>query len=156
VIAILRQAHAAVENARSRGQPADPEQLKQLRDRYDEAVRLGITLNRLRDWDGDGNHPGYTLGCWLRDYAGQVWLFTREPAVEWTNNISERGAKAAKRHQAVSGYWHTQATLARWCRIRSYLDSATAHGLTALDAVTAALAGKPWLPAVPAADLIAA
>jgi len=22
------------------------------------------------------------------------------------NNVSERGAKAAKRHQAVSGYWH--------------------------------------------------
>ena len=45
------------------------------------------------------------------------------------NNVSERGAKAAKRHQAVSGYWHTQHTLARWCRIRSYLDSATAHGI---------------------------
>jgi len=26
--------------------------------------------------------------------------------VSWTNNVSERGAKAAKRHQAVSGYWH--------------------------------------------------
>jgi len=62
------------------------------------------------------------------------------------NNVSEQGAKAAKRHQAVSGYWHTQQTLARWCRIRSYLDSAAAHGLTALDAITAALAGKPWLP----------
>ena len=55
------------------------------------------------------------------------------------NNISERGAKAAKRHQAVSGYWHNQRTLARWCRTRSYLDSAAAHGLTALDAITAAL-----------------
>jgi hypothetical protein len=98
------------------------------------------------------NHPGYVLGCWLRDYAGQVWLFTREPAVDWTNNVCEQGAKAAKRHQAVSGYWHTQATLARWCRIRSYLDPAAACGLTALDAVTAALAGRPWLPAaVPAA-----
>lgn len=96
---------------------------------------------------------GYALGCWLRDYAGQVWLFTREPAVDWTNNVSEQGAKAAKRHQAVSGYWHNQRTLARWCRTRSYLDSAAAHGLTALDAVTAALTGKPWLPlpAVPAA-----
>jgi len=82
------------------------------------------------------------LGSWLRGYAGQVWLFTSEPAVEWTNNVSERGAKAAKRHQAVSGYWHTGATLARWCRIRSYLDSATAHGHTALDAISAALAGK--------------
>ena len=34
-----------------------------------------------------------------------------------------------------SGYWHTLATLARWCRIRSYLDSAAAHGITALDAI---------------------
>jgi hypothetical protein len=39
----------------------------------------------------------------------------------------------------------------RWCRIRSYLDSAAAHGLTALEAITAALSGKPWLPAIPAA-----
>ena len=151
VIEVLREAHKAVEDALARGDPAlDAEPLAKLRQRYDEAVAFGITHNGHRDWH-DGNHPGYTLGCWLRDYAGQVWLFTREPAVDWTNNVSEQGAKAAKRHQAVSGYWHTQATLARWCRIRSYLDSAAACGLTALDAVTAALAGRPWLPAVPAA-----
>jgi hypothetical protein len=43
------------------------------------------------------------------DTAGpeeQVFLFTRDFSVDWTNNVSERGAKAAKRHQAVSGYWH--------------------------------------------------
>ncbi|MGI8445798.1 MAG: hypothetical protein ACR2MP_01145 [Streptosporangiaceae bacterium] len=90
--------------------------------------------------------PGYTLGCWLRDYAGQAWLFTREPGVEWTDNCSEQAVKAAKRHQAVSGYWHTPRTLARWCLIRSYLDSAADHGLTALDAITRALNGNPWLP----------
>jgi hypothetical protein len=146
VIEILREAHRLTEQARARGDPADAELLAKLRERYDEAVAFGITHNRLRDWDGDGNHPGYALGCWLRGYADQVWLFTREPAVEWTNNVSEQGAKAAKRHQAVSGYWHTQQTLARWCRIRSYLDSATAHGITALDAITTALTGKPWLP----------
>jgi len=112
VIEILREAHGLVEEARARDGPADAELLAKLRQRYDEAVAFGIIHNRHRDWD-DGNHPGYVLGCWLRDYAGQVWLFTREPAVEWTNNISEQGAKAAKRHQAVSGYWHTQATLAR-------------------------------------------
>ena len=69
------------------------------------------------------------------------------PDVEWTSNSAERAVKGPKRHQAVSGYWHTQATLGRWCRIRSYLDSAANHGLTALDAITSALAGKPWLPA---------
>jgi hypothetical protein len=65
------------------------------------------------------------------------------------NNCSEQAVKAAKRHQAVSGYWHTQRTLARWCRIRSYLDSAANYGITALDAITRALAGDPWLPAPP-------
>jgi transposase len=63
------------------------------------------------------------------------------------NNCSEQAVKAAKRHQAVSGYWHTQSTLAPWCRIRSYLESAANHGLDAIDATSTALAGKPWLPA---------
>ena len=151
IIAILREAHQAVEEARARGSTAlGADLLGKLRERYDEAAASGIIHNRLRDWH-EGNHPGYALGCWLRDYKEQVFLFTRDFAVDWTTNVAERGAKAAKRHQAVSGYWHTLATLARWCRIRSYLDSAAAHGLTALEAITAALSGKPWLPAIPAA-----
>ena len=150
VITILREAHEAVEAARARGDTAlDPQLLAGLRERYDTAAASGITHNRLRDWH-EGNHPGYALGCWLRDYKEQVLLFTRHFNVDWTNNVSERGAKAAKRHQAVSGYWHTLATLARWCRIRSYLDSAAAHGVTVLEAIRDALAGKPWLPPLPA------
>jgi hypothetical protein len=31
------------------------------------------------------------------------------------------------------------------------MDSAASHGLTALDAITRALAGNPWLPAPAAA-----
>jgi hypothetical protein len=150
IIAVLREAHRAVEDARARGDTAlDQKVLDDLRERYDTAVRSGIIHNRLRDWD-TGNHPGYSLGTWLRDYKEQVFLFTRQFAVSWTNNISERGAKAAKRHQAVSGYWHNLATLARWCRLRSYLDTAAAHGVTALDAIRTAIEGKPWLPPLPA------
>jgi transposase len=150
IIAILRQAHRAVEEARARGDTSlNPEVLGDLRERYDKAVAHGIIHNRLRDWD-DGNHPGYSLGCWLRDYKEQVWLFTRDFRADWVNNVSERGAKAAKRHQAVSGYWHSLATLTRWCRIRSYLDSAMAHGVTAIDAIRAAIEGTPWLPPLPA------
>jgi hypothetical protein len=150
IIATLREAHQAVEDARARGSTAlDADLLDKLRQRYDEAAAFGITHNRLRDWH-DGNHPGYALGCWLRQYKEQVFLFTRDFTVDWTNNVSERGAKAAKRHQAVSGYWHSLATLTRWCTIRSYLDSAAAHGITALDAIGSAIAGKPWLPPFPA------
>jgi transposase len=150
IIAVLAEAHRAVEEARARGDTSlNPEALDELRERYDKAVAHGVTHNRLRDW-ASGNHPGYALGCWLRDYKEQVFLFTRDFAVNWTNNVSERGAKAAKRHQAVSGYWHSLATLARWCRIRSYLDSATAHGVTALHAVRGVIQGNPWLPPLPA------
>jgi transposase len=146
IIATLREAHQAVQDARARSSTAlGADLLDELRQRYDEAAAFGITHNRLRDWH-DGNHPGYALDCWLRDYKEQVFLFTRDFAADWTTNVAERGAKSAKRHQAVSGYWHSLATLARWCRIRSYLDSAAAHGITALDAI----AGKPWLPPFPA------
>jgi hypothetical protein len=134
-----------IEEAQARGDPASAAQARvNLRRRYDEAVAFGITHNH-RDWH-DGDHPGYALVTWLRDYAPQMWLFTLEVSVDWTNNVSERGAKAAKRHQAVSGYWQSHATLQRWCRLRSYLGSALAHGLTALDAITRALEGNPWLP----------
>lgn len=156
VIGVLREAHRAVEEARAAGRRSlDPDQLKQLRDRYDKAVRLGIALGRWQEWDG-GNHPGYVLGCWLRDHADQVWLFTEQFDVEWTSNSAERSVKGPKRHQAVSGYWHTQATLARWCRIRSYLDSSMNHGLGAHEAISAALAVRPWLPPAPADVAVAA
>jgi transposase len=145
---VLREAHAAVTKAKAAGQSAaDAGVLAGLRARYDEAVAFGQAHNRHRDWD-DGNHPGYTLACWLADYAEQVWLFTTAFDVEWTNNSSERAIKDPKRHQAVSGYWHTQRTLGRFCRIRSYLVSARNHGVNAVAAIHAALAGKPWLPTV--------
>jgi len=66
--------------------------------------------------------------------------------VPWTNNASEQALKGPKRHQAVSGYWHSVTTLGDYCRVRSYLVSARGHGIRATDAIHAALAGKPWLP----------
>jgi transposase len=150
VRAILAEAHDAVTAAKADGrQHLDPDLLADLRARYDHAVAAGIIHNRHRDWDGDGNHPGYALATWLTAYADQIWLFTRAFDVDWTNNASERGVKPAKRHQAVSGYWQTHQTLARWCRNASYLTSARNHGLTVLDAIHTALDGHPWLP-VPA------
>ena len=146
VIKILGKAHEHAEGARARGGTAlDPQVLAGLRAEYDKAVTSGIVHNRHRDWDS-GNHPGYTLATWLKTHAEQVWLFTRHLTVDWTSNAAERGVKPAKRHQAVSGYWQNDQTLARWCLINSYLTTARNHGLTVLDAITRALTGHPWLP----------
>jgi transposase len=146
VCTVLGQAHDLAQTPRERGDSTlDPDVLAGLRARYDAAVTSGITHNRHRDWDS-GNHPGYTLATWLNTHAEQVWLFTRNLAVDWTSNAAERGVKPAKRHQAVSGYWQNDQTLARWCLINSYLTTARNHGLTVLDAITRALTGSPWLP----------
>jgi hypothetical protein len=76
-------------SAGARGDTAlDQEALADLRERYDTAAKQS---------------PGCSPGTWLRDYQEQVFLFAREFAVSWTNNVSERGAKAAKRHQAIAG-----------------------------------------------------
>jgi transposase len=146
VTSALTDAHTQVKTAKAAGHTAlDPDQLAQLRERYDKAVTSGITHNRHRDWH-DGNHPGYTLATWLKAHAEQVWHFTTHLTVDWTSNAAERGVKPAKRHQAVSGYWQTDQTLNRWCLIQSYLTTTRNHGLTVLDAITRAQTGNPWLP----------
>ncbi len=150
VQAVLREADDAVQAAKAAGRTAiDPDVLADLRARYDQAVAFGIAHNKHRDWH-DGNHPAYTLANWLAAYADQVWLYTTAFDVDWTNNASERAIKDPKRRQAVSGYWHTQQTLGRYCTIRSYLVSARNHGMHAIDAIHAALAGNPWLPPITA------
>ena len=94
--------------------------------------------------------PGYILARRLKTKAEQVWLFTRDFAVPWTNNASEQAIKGPKRHQAISGYWHFLATLARYCRVRSYLVTSRNHGIQPIDAIHTALTGRPWLPTTPA------
>jgi transposase len=143
---VLREAHTAVEDAASAGSDRlDPALLAKLRARYDKHVTQGKRTNRLRDWP-KGNHPGYALACRLEAKAEQVWLFTTVFSVPWTNNPAEQALKSPKLHQKVSGYWHTLATLARFCTVRSYLTSALNHGLTAIDAIEHALTGNPWMP----------
>ena len=145
VIAVLREAAAAVTEATT--DQLDPQLLAGLRARYDHAVAWGITTNRHRSWP-KGNHPGYNLAKRLHDKAEQVWTFTRNLSVPWTNNAAEQALKSPKRHQAVSGYWHTLTTLADYCRTRSYLVSSRNHGVPAIDAIHAALTGNPWLPTI--------
>ncbi|MGH3991231.1 MAG: IS66 family transposase [Pseudonocardiaceae bacterium] len=148
VITVLREAAAAVTDATTdQRDQLDPRLLADLRQRYDHAVAWGITTNRHRDW-AKGNHPGYNLATRLHDKADQVWTFTRNLTVPWTNNSAEQALKGPKRHQAVSGYWQTLTTLADYCRGRSYLVSARGHGVRPIDAIHNALTGNPWLPTV--------
>jgi Transposase IS66 family len=141
----LRDAAHLVEQANTTNTPIDAEVLAEARWRYDQGVLVGISINLSRTWH-KGNHPGLVLARRLQTKADQVWLFTEDLRVPWTNNGSEQALKSPKLHQKVSGYWHTTITLARFCRVRSYLVTARNHGVKAIDAIHATLTGAPWLP----------
>lgn len=141
----LRDANKLVETAKTTGKKINAKKLANARWRYDQGVLVGISINLSRPWH-KGNHPGLVLARRLQDKADQAWLYTKDFRVPFTNNASEQALKSPKLHQKVSGYWHTTLTLARFCRVRSYLVSARNFGLTAIEAITTAIAGRPWLP----------
>ena len=78
------------------------EQIESFEERYDKLLDLA-------DKEYYDNPPsqyywkGYNLSKELRDYREAVLYFLRHPAVDFTNNVSERGARKIGRHMAVSG-----------------------------------------------------
>jgi len=123
----------------------DADLLAKLRRLYDQGVAVGISTNTSRPWH-EGNHPGLQLARRLKRKAHQVWIFAERFDIPATNNGSENTVRGFKLAEKVKGCWRTLATLQNHCRIRSYLVSARSHGRRPVDAITDALAGKPWMP----------
>jgi hypothetical protein len=141
----LRDAAKLVDTAQATGTTIHAKALADARRRYDQGVLVGTSTNLSRPWH-KGNHPSLVLARRLKDKADQVWLFTTNFRVSCTNNASEQALKSPKLHQKVSGYWHTTLTLARFCRVRSYLVTARNHGIRAIHAIHTrrpALAANP-------------
>lgn len=59
---------------------------------------------------------------------------------------AEQSIRMAKLRIKVSGCMRSMTGAEEFCAIRSYLHTATRHGLGALDAITQALQGQPWIP----------
>jgi transposase len=147
---VLIEAKQAVDAARAGGQTElAPDLLAGLRTRYDKAVRWGVATNRHRPWP-TGRHPGYRLAHRLQARVEQVWRFTGDLAVPFTNNAAEQPQRMVKLQMKIGGCWRSVRTAARYCRVRSYLDTARRHGVHPLDAIREALGGNPWMPPQPA------
>ena len=142
----LLDAKAAIAKAHTAGATTlDPDLLADLRARYDQAVTWGILTNRDRDWP-TGRHPGHLLAQRLQTRATQVWRYTVDFAVPFTNNPAEQPQRMVKLQMKIGGCWRSVRTAARYCLVRSYLGTARNHGIHPLDAIRNALAGNPWMP----------
>ena len=72
--------------------------------------------------------------------------FARDLRVPFDNNPAEQVIRMAKLRIKVSGCMRSMAGAEAFCAIRSYLATASRHGISWLDALTRAAGGRPWIP----------
>jgi hypothetical protein len=111
---------------------------------FREAAAAGITLNAARATALQKKR--HALAARMRDRSGDYLRFAFDLRVPFDNNEAERVIRMSKLRIKVSGCMRSMTGAEAFCAIRSYLATATRHGISWLDALTRAAAGNPWIP----------
>ncbi|MBB5495696.1 IS66 family transposase [Nocardiopsis metallicus] len=100
---------------------------------------------------GRKQSPARNLLERLRERAEQVLGFSDRPhLVPFTNNLAERALRPLKTQVKISGCHQSRQGAAAWLGVRSYIDSARKHGVSAFEALRRAFTGQLWMPPIPA------
>jgi transposase len=135
----------AAEAARQAGKAAiDEDSRKKHEDWYRDAAKTGIALSSSRN--GAMQKKRHALATRMKAREDDYLRFARDLRVPFSNNAAEQSIRMAKLRIKVSGCMRSMTGAQEFCAIRSYLHTATRHGLGALDAITQALQGQPWIP----------
>ena len=133
------------EAARAAGQAAiDPGTRMKHEDWYRKAAATGIAVNAGRK--GKLQEKRHALATRMQAREGDYLRFARDLRVPFTNNEAERAIRMSKLWIKVSGCMRSMTGAEEFCAIRSYLATAARHGISALDALTSAFQGRPWIP----------
>jgi transposase len=122
----------------------DPETRAKHEDWYREAAAAGVALNAARQ--GTLQQKRNALATRMKDREGDYLRFARDLRVPFSNNAAEQAIRMSKLRIKVSGCMRSMAGAEEFCALRSYLATAAHHGVGALDALTAAFQGDPWIP----------
>jgi transposase len=135
----------AAEAARTAGQDAiDAEARKKHEDWYRQAAATGIALNAARQ--GRLQKKRHALATRMKDREADYLRFARDLRVPFSNNAAEQAIRMSKLRIKISGCMRSMAGAEEFCALRSYLATAARHGIPALDALTTAFQGNPWIP----------
>ena len=77
-----------------------------------------------------------------------VWFADDPRHVPFTNNCGERALRPVKTQLKISGCHQSADGATAWLAVRSYLDSARKHGLSAFQAIHRAFTGNLWMPPI--------
>jgi transposase len=122
------------------------EQADFIRCAYAGAISAGREANAA----GPETKAGKLVERFARD-AADILRFTTDTAIWFSNNQSERDLRPTKLQQKISGTWRTLQGLADFAALRSYLSTATKHGMDLLDVLQQLFTTGPWLPPDPSA-----
>jgi transposase len=146
----LRALIHAANQARARGLGAAPDDeiAADLR-LFRSAVLVGLQEVRRVPGARARQKPGRTLLECLRHREADVLRFLSGLRIPPTSNQAERDLRPAKTTQKVSGRLRSEKAARDRYAVRGYASTAVKHGRDALTAIRDALAGNPWMPAVP-------
>jgi transposase len=146
--ALLALKNAAGE-ARAAGYDAiDPDLLAGQAKYFTDAADAGIALNAARR--GDLHKKRHALAARMKNRQADYLRFARDLRVPFDNNEAEQVIRMSKLRIKVSACMRSMAGAETFCAIRSYLATASRHGIGWLDALTRAAQGNPWIPPAPA------
>jgi transposase len=114
---------------------------------YHQGVAAGLSLHPRAE--GRKQSPARNLLERLRDQADHILRFADHPKqVPFTNNTGERALRPVKTQVKISGCHQSEHGAAAWLAVRSYLDSARKHGMSAFEAIHRAFTGNLWMPPI--------
>jgi transposase len=85
---------------------------------------------------------GHNLLLRFQNFKGDVFRFLTEPDVPFTNNQAERDLRMMKCKQKISGGFRSFDFAVSFANIRSFLSTASKHGLNLLSVLIDALQGN--------------
>lgn len=122
------------------------EQTRFIRSAYAGAISAGREANAAQP----DSKAGKLVERFARD-AAEILRFTTDTAIWFSNNQSERDLRPTKLQQKISGTWRTLQGLSDFAALRSYLSTATKHGMDLLEVLEQLFSTGPWLPPEPVA-----
>ncbi|MFI7128050.1 transposase [Nonomuraea sp. NPDC050153] len=124
-----------------------PERARIYLETFHHGIAVGLSLHPRAP--GRKQSPARNLLERLRDRADEVLRFADLPGwVPFTNNTGERALRPVKTQVKISGCHQSDDGATHWLTIRSYLDSARKHGLSAFEAMHRAFTGNLWMPPI--------
>jgi transposase len=116
---------------------------------YEQILKRGLdfhelqpALTRKSNRGRTKRRVGHNLLLRFQNFRGDVLRFLTEPDVPFTNNQAERDLRMMKCKQKISGGFRSFDFAVSFANIRSFLSTASKHGLNLLEVITNALQGN--------------